>query len=59
MSAADAQKLTQEEQILHHYAAIIEKDLHFYQVSTSRDECAWRHKFQISLVFVFIAIRTS
>ena len=46
----DAQELTQEEQILHHYAALIKRDLDCYQASTSRDERAWRRRFQISFI---------
>jgi hypothetical protein len=48
--------LTQDEQILHHGAAMLKKDLAAYHSCVLRDETAWKDKFQKLLVFCILAI---
>ncbi|KAH9170153.1 hypothetical protein EDB89DRAFT_1908021 [Lactarius sanguifluus] len=38
--------LTEEELILHHYAALVQHDLEAYRICASRDEAAWKTKFE-------------
>ena len=49
-------ELTQEEQILHHYAGMVKKDLQAYHASPLRDESTWRRIFKDHLVLFILAI---
>ena len=46
------QDLTQEEQVLHHYAAMVKGDLEAYRMSASRHEQRWKIAFEERLVFL-------
>lgn len=46
--------LTQDEQILHHLAAMLKNKLEAYRVSASGDERAWRNAFRALLVCLAI-----
>lgn len=48
--------LTQDEQTLHHHAAMLRKNLEAYHACTPRDEAAWRKEFKSRLVFRSLAI---
>lgn len=50
-NALDFKDLTQDEQILHHNAAMVKKDLQVYLASPTRDEGIWTGKFIKHLVF--------
>ncbi|KAH9021447.1 hypothetical protein EDB85DRAFT_1895655 [Lactarius pseudohatsudake] len=50
MSTSDL-SLTQDEQILHHHAAMLKKELGAYHACTLRDEGVWRWTFRRCLVF--------
>jgi DNA-binding SARP family transcriptional activator len=42
--------LTSEEQIIHHHAAVLKKELEAYCACEPRDEKGWRHTFRLILV---------
>jgi hypothetical protein len=42
--------LTTEEQVLHHHAAIIKRDLEAYCISRPRDKAGWKDKIVRRLV---------
>lgn len=46
-------RLSSEEQILHHYAFDVKKDIEVYRASDPRDEMDWADKFRDHLVFHF------
>jgi hypothetical protein len=45
-----ARDLTTEEQVLHHHAAIIKRDLEAYRTSRPRDKAGWKDKIVRHLV---------
>lgn len=45
--------LTEDEQTLHHHAAILKKELGAYHASADRDETTWRDVFRAHLVFLY------
>ena len=49
--SATKNDLTEDEQTLHHYAAVLEKTLVVYHACRSRDEKAWRNVFRKILVY--------
>jgi hypothetical protein len=49
MSSSDL-NLTPDEQIIHHHAAMLKKELEAYHACTPRDENTWRHTFRAILV---------
>jgi len=57
-AALNFKDLTQDEQILHHYAAMVKADLQAYiaSPSPSRDEQAWGDKFKKGFVFLKYSI---
>jgi hypothetical protein len=56
-AALSFKDLTREEQFLHHYAAVVKKNLQVYIASPSRDEQSWRVKFRQHFVFAKFSIR--
>jgi hypothetical protein len=61
MSTSDSgvtQNLTEEEMVLHHYAAMIEKNVEAYRESASKDvwQGLWGLTFKTLLVFRILAI---
>jgi len=50
ISNSGAQNLTQDEQILHHYAAVIKEDLKAYHAYSSRSKQNWTALFKTRLV---------
>jgi hypothetical protein len=52
MSTSDL-SLTEDEQTLHHHAAMLKKGLEAYRASAGRDEAAWRDVFKAQLVFLY------
>ena len=50
--------LTGDEQTLHHYAAVLEKNLVAYRACRSRDEKTWRNVFTKILVYIFASLIT-
>jgi hypothetical protein len=56
--SAGAQDLTEEEQILHHYAAVVKRDLETYRAfPTSMSQKDWEDLFKDHLVRFILAIR--
>lgn len=54
-NSGGAQELTQDEQILHHYAAIVKKDLEAYH-AYSRSKENWQDLFKDRLARLFLTI---
>ena len=54
-NSREAQELTQDEQILHHHAAMVKKDLEAY-CAYSRDKEDWEYLFTDRLVCFILAI---
>jgi hypothetical protein len=48
--------LTEEELTLHHYAALVQKDLEAYRTCASRDEANWMRTFEHHLVCLYSSI---
>lgn len=55
LNSGEAQDLTQEELILHHYAAMLKKDLDAYHAN-SRSQKDWVHLFKNHLACVILPI---
>ena len=48
--------LNQEEQVLHHQAAVLKQNLEAYHTCTARDEEIWMKLFRALLVFFYYDI---
>ena len=51
--------LTQDEQILHHHAAVVRQNLEVYHACALRDEATWTKLFRALLVFFLLRYSTS